>query len=86
MRNGMDFEKLYEELINNPNAAIIVNDGNEYIQKRKLLMDRQALEMKHLNQKQQLQLLALKRKNSIKSNAVRKKHSNQLRNFNLKSS
>ena len=85
MRHGTFFEELYEGVINNPNTLSVEKDGNEYIQKRKLLRDKHSLEIKQLNQKHRLQLHALKKKHSNKLNAIRKKHSTQLRNLYLKS-
>ena len=85
MRNGTLFEEIYEGLINDSHNLTVEKDGNEYIQKRKFLRDKQSLEIKQLNQKHRLQLHALKRKHSNKLNAIRKKHSNQLRNIYLKS-
>ena len=48
MRNGTLFEEIYEGLINDSHNLTVEKDGNEYIQKRKLLRDKQSLEIKQL--------------------------------------
>jgi len=81
MRKEIDFERLYKEVLSEQNKCCNENDSISYYNKRKILRDKQSLEIRQLTQKHQLQLLNLRRKQSNKLNSIRKKHQQQLRDL-----